>query len=371
MINWDSITNENNKKHNERWPYIPDHPYRILIIGSGSGKTNAWINLINGQNDIDKIYLYAKDLNEPKYEYLIKKREDVGIKHVNKSNAFIECSSTMDNVYENINDYNLSRRRKILIIFDDMIADIMTSRKFQALIKELFIRCRKLNISLGFITHSYFSVPKDVRLNSINYLIMKINNRKEFQNVAINHSADIDYKNFMKIYRETFNFLTINTTLPESNPLRFRKKFVWIFIKITLTYELKTLDDNIKSNQVQYDLGREAAKISVLSSKDLLEKCEYLTGEDLGHRPSVLEKTKFEYSLLGMSLSKSFKKDNVKNIANRESDFNYDSKYGFYRIYQEYNESEEMSLDSKYNKMKKFANFLTIPNNLKPKNLKT
>ena len=122
---------------------------------------------------------------------------------------------------------------------------------------------------------------------------------------------------------------------------------------------------------MQYDLGREAAKISVLSSKDLLEKCEYLTGEDLGHRPSVLEKTKFEYSLLGMSLSKSFKKDNVKNIANRESDFNYDSKYGFYRIYQEYNESEEMALDSKYNKMKKFANFLTIPNNLKPKNLKT
>ena len=161
---------------------------------------------------------------------MIKKREDVGIKHVNKSNAFTECSSTMHNVYENINDSNLSRRRKILIIFNDMIADIMKNRKFQALIKELFIRCRKLNISLGFITHSYFSVPKDVRLNSINYLIMKTNNRKEFQNIAINHSADIDYKNFMKIYREctteTFNFLTINTTLPESNPLRFRKKFV-------------------------------------------------------------------------------------------------------------------------------------------------
>ena len=180
MINLDSITNENNKKHNEKWPYIPDHPYRILIIGgSGSGKTNALINLINEQNDIDKIYLYAKDLSELKYEYLIKKREDVGIRHVNNSNAFIECSGTMNDVYENINDCNLSRRREILIVFDDMIGDIMTSKKFQSIIRELFIRCRKLNISLVFITHSYFSVPKDVRLNSTQYLIMKINNKGE------------------------------------------------------------------------------------------------------------------------------------------------------------------------------------------------
>ena len=91
MINLDSITNENNKEHNEKWPYIPDHPYRILIIGgSGSGKTNALINLINEQNDIDKIYLYARDLSEPKYEYLIKKREDAGIKRLINLNAFID-----------------------------------------------------------------------------------------------------------------------------------------------------------------------------------------------------------------------------------------------------------------------------------------
>ena len=104
-----------------------------------------------------------------------------------------------DDVYENINDYNQSRKRKILIVFDDMIADVMTNKKFQATIKELFIRCRKLNISLVFITQTYFSVPKDVRINSTHYLIMKINNRKNLQNIVINHSTDIDYKGFMKI----------------------------------------------------------------------------------------------------------------------------------------------------------------------------
>ena len=108
-----------------------------------------------------------------------------------------------------------------------MIANIMTNKKFQAIIKELFIKCRQLNISLVLITQSYFPVPKCVRLNSTNYLIGKINNKRELQNIAINHSADIDYKDFMKFYRECtrepFNFLTIDTTLPASNPLRFRK----------------------------------------------------------------------------------------------------------------------------------------------------
>ena len=90
--------------------------------------------------------------------------------------------------------------KKVLIVFDDMIADIMASKKFEALIKEMFIRCIKLYISLVFITQSYFSIPKDVRLNSTHYLIMKINNKRELQNIAINHSADIDYQDFMKIY---------------------------------------------------------------------------------------------------------------------------------------------------------------------------
>ena len=137
-----------------------------------------------------------------RFTKLIKKREDVGRKHLNDLNAFIECSNTMDDVYENIDDYNPNKKRKILIVFDDMIADIMKNKKFQVVIKELFIRCRKLNISLVFITQSYFSLPKDVRLNSTHYFIMKINSKRELQNIATNYSANIDSKDFMKIYRE-------------------------------------------------------------------------------------------------------------------------------------------------------------------------
>ena len=171
--------------------------------------------------------MYPRDLSKPKYEYLIKKRENIEIKHLNDPNPLTECSNTMDKAYQNIDDYNPSRKRKKLIVFDDMIADIIKNRRFQAIIKELIIRSRKVNISLAFITQSDFSVSKYVRLNSTHYLIMKINNRKESQNMAINHSADIDYKPFMKIYRkctrEPFNFLTIDITSPASNPLRFRK----------------------------------------------------------------------------------------------------------------------------------------------------
>ena len=131
MINFDSITNENNKEHNKKWPDIPGHPYRTLIIGgSGSGKTNTLLNLTKEQGDIDKISLYAKDLSKPKYEFLIKKRKNAGTKHLSDLNAFIECSNTMDDVYENIDDYNLSRKRKILIVFDDIIAGIMSNKKF-------------------------------------------------------------------------------------------------------------------------------------------------------------------------------------------------------------------------------------------------
>ena len=134
--------------------------------------------LVKEEDDIDKIYLYAKDLSEPKYKLLIKIWEDAWIKHLNESSAFTDDSNTMDNVYEDINEYNPARKRKVLIVFDDMIADIMSNKKIQAIIKELFIRYRKLNISLVFITQSYVSLLKEVRLNSMHYLIMKIHNKR-------------------------------------------------------------------------------------------------------------------------------------------------------------------------------------------------
>ena len=111
--------------------YIPNHPYKILIIGgSGSGKTNGFLSLIKEQDDIDKIYLYARDLSKSKYEFLIKMRKYAGTKHFSDPNAFIECSNTMDDVYQNIDNYNPNRERKILIVFDDMITDIMSNKKF-------------------------------------------------------------------------------------------------------------------------------------------------------------------------------------------------------------------------------------------------
>ena len=128
----------------------------------------------------------AKDLNEPKYQFLIKKREDAGIKNLNDPSIFIKYSNTMDNVYNNIDDYNPKRKRNILIVFDDMIADIMTNKIFQAITKELFISCRKLNIYLVFITQSYFSFPKEVRFISTHCLIIKIHIKRELQQIAFN-----------------------------------------------------------------------------------------------------------------------------------------------------------------------------------------
>ena len=125
------------------------------------------------------MYMYAKELSEPKNEFLIKKREDARIKHLNDRNAFTEGLNTMDDVNEDIDDYKPTRKINILIVFDDMIADIMENKKIQAVVKELFIRCRKLNTLLVFTRQSCFSVPKDVKINTTYYLIMKMNNQKK------------------------------------------------------------------------------------------------------------------------------------------------------------------------------------------------
>ena len=174
-----------------------------LIIGpSGSGKINYLLNLIQKDDIIDKIYLYAKYLEEPKYQLSIKKREQTAIKNLNNKNAFIEYRNNIDDIYDNIEDYNKKRKRKVLIVFDDMISHVIPDKKAQQVLKELFIRCGKLNISFCFLTQSYFSVRKDVRLNCTRYIVFKLNNKRELQNVSINHSSDIDYKDFLKIYRD-------------------------------------------------------------------------------------------------------------------------------------------------------------------------
>ena len=219
MINFYNYTNENKIEHNSNWPYIPDHPYKILIVaGSGSGKTNALLNLINNQPDIDKIYLYAKDPYEGKYQYLIKKREKVGLNHFNDPKAFMEYLNDIQDVYKNIEAYNPGKKRKILIVFDDMISDMINNKKLNPVVTELFIRGRKLDTSIVFITQSYFKVPKDTRLNSTHFFIMKIPNKKELQQIALNRYSDIDFKDFIKIYKkctaEPYSFLVNDTSLP-------------------------------------------------------------------------------------------------------------------------------------------------------------
>ena len=231
MINFDDYTNENKIEHNSKWPHIPDRPYKIFIAGgSGSGKTNALLNLINNLPDIDKIYLYAKDPYEAKYQYLINKGEKVGLDHFKDPKAFMECSNDMEDVYKNIENYNPGKKRKILIVFDDMIEDMINNKKLNPVVTELFIRGRKLNISIVFITQSYFIVPKYVRLNSTHFFIMKIPNKRELQQIALNHSSDIDFKDFIKIYKkftaEPYSFLVNDTTLPSDDPLSFRKNLL-------------------------------------------------------------------------------------------------------------------------------------------------
>ena len=171
--------------------------------------------------------MYAKDPYECKYQYLINIRAKVGLKRFNDPKAFIEYSNDMCNVYRNINYYNPDKENKILIVFDDMIADMIQNKKLNSIVTELFLRGRRLNISLAFITQSYFKVPKDVRLNTSHFFIAKIPNKRELQQIAINHSSDINTKDFAYIYRkctaEPYSFFVNDTTLASDNPLRFRK----------------------------------------------------------------------------------------------------------------------------------------------------
>ena len=223
MLNLDDIVSNKKTSFSESniWPF------RMLTIGpSGSGKTKTLLHLINNFHPIDKIYLYAKDTDEKKYQFLINKREQSGIKNLNDPNAFIEYSSDMNDVLDDINNYNKNRDKKVLIIFDDMIADIMRSEKFKATVKELFIRCRKSNISV-FIMQSYFRTPRDARLNSTHYILMKIGNKKELKSIAEENSGHLDFKDFLKIYnyctKEPYSFMLVDTR-PTAR-VTFKKNF--------------------------------------------------------------------------------------------------------------------------------------------------
>ena len=128
----------------------------------------------------------------------------------------------MQDIYKNIEDYNPIKKRKLLIIFDDMIAHMINNNTLNPIVTELFIRGRKLNISIVFITQSYFKVPKDVQLNSTHFFMMKIPNKRELQQIGLNHSPDIDFKDFMNIYKkcttEPYSFLVNDTALPSDGP---------------------------------------------------------------------------------------------------------------------------------------------------------
>ena len=223
MFNFDYITKVDIKDYNPNWPQILDHPYRMLITGCcESRKTNALLNLISHQPDADKIYLYAKDPYDTKHQLLIYIREAADIKHFNDSEASIEYSNDMDDICKNIEEYNPNKKQKILIVFGYMIVDMLSNKKLNPVVTELSIRERKLNLSLVFITQSYFAVPENFRLNSTHYFIMKIPNKQELQQIAFNHSSDIEVHDFMNLYKKytakQYSFSVTDTTLASDNP---------------------------------------------------------------------------------------------------------------------------------------------------------
>ena len=184
-------------------------------------------NLITHPPEIDQVYLCAKDPYKAKYQFLIKKSEYFGANHFNDSKAFIAYSNKMNDNYKNIEQYNPNKKRKLLIVFDDMIADMLSNKKLNPIVTELFIRSKKLNISLVFITQSYFAVPKIIRLSSTHNSFMKISNKLELQKIAFKNSSDIDFKDLINHYKKCtakpYYFLVIDAILASDNPLLFRK----------------------------------------------------------------------------------------------------------------------------------------------------
>ena len=161
-------------------------------------------------------YIYLQKVHMKKYQFLINKREIIGVDHFNDPKTFIEYSNDILDIYKNIEENNRDKKRKILTVFDNMIAHMINNKQLNPVVTELFIRGRKLNTSIGFVTQSYFKVPKDVRLNYTHYFIMKTPDKREPQQISLNHSLDIDFKDFIKIYKkytaEPYSFLVNDAT---------------------------------------------------------------------------------------------------------------------------------------------------------------
>ena len=188
-------------------------------------------NLIKHQQpNIYKIYLYVKDPFESKYQLPINGRKKVRTEILKSPKAFIDYSETIHDIYENLEDFNLTKKKRLLIVFDDMIPDIESNRKLSPNVTELFLKITKLNISLVFTSKSYFKVPKIIRLNAAYYFIMKIPNKRELQQIASSHSSDIDFKDFIKLYKEyaqkPYSYLVKNIVLSSDNPLQFKKNLL-------------------------------------------------------------------------------------------------------------------------------------------------
>ena len=179
--------------------------------------------------------MYAKDLHEEKNQYLIKICEKVSIDHHNDPRVYVQYSNDMRDVYININYYNPDKEKKILIVFDDIIADMINNKKLNSIVAELFVKGSKLSICFVLIMQSYFKVPKYVRLNTTYFFIAKIQIRRELQQIEMNHSADVSIKGFANIYRdftgEPYAFLVNDTTPSSDNPLRFRKNLFDMYNK--------------------------------------------------------------------------------------------------------------------------------------------
>ena len=175
---------------------------------------------------------------------------------------------------------------------------MLDNNKLNPIVTELFIRGRKLNICLVFITQSYFAVPKNIRLNSTHYSVMKIPNKRELQQIVFNHSSHIDFQDFMNLYRKCtakpYSFLVIETTFPSDNPLSFRENRFERMQKLIMT-----IDNKIRDEKLQYDINREAVKTSALSSGKI-DKYEYLTDEEIlpSDQSRIKDQAKFTHSPL-------------------------------------------------------------------------